>query len=199
MKIPDGLFPLMGPGAAQLGMAALCMLGASSPVLMLLLPPPDLAFAGEDAAACQLPSKAFFIRRVLLGTGAGILLLFAACVCTTYESIGESAAWGMRLRIVASDQPHEGIPQTILIILQMTAMVLLASSMLCAAEEALLQIKGNLKRMRLGLLLSGIFLFLTLILLTAFGFEILLAAAPVLIVPTAVVPALFGKRKDVPR
>jgi len=196
MEVPVGLFPIFGPGGAALGWAALCMLGAASPVVMLLLPPPDPAQAGGAAKDCPAPKTGFFVRRVLLGAGAGVLFLLAACVCTTYESIGESAAWGMRMRIVASDQPHEGIPQTLLTVLQMTAVLLLAVNMIGAGEQALAAALRRTARMRTGLIGLTLLMFAALVLLAMYGFKLALFAAPLLLVPSLLVPVLHGKRED---
>jgi len=197
MKTPVGLFPILGPGGSELCIAAGCMLGAVSPALMLLLPPEDLAQGGEAAQTCAAPEAGFFVRRVLVGASIGVVFLFAACVCTTYESIAESAAWGMRLRIVASDQPHEGIPQTLLVVLQMAATLLLAVNMLSSAEQALAGATQRSRRMRSGLLLLTLLLFAALLLLLAFGFEIALFAAPLLVVPVLILPWLCRGGEDV--
>ena len=197
MKTPVGLFPILGPGGAELCIAAGCMLGAVSPALMLLLPPVDLAQGGAAAQTCAAPKAGFFVRRVLVGALIGVLLLFAACVCTTYESIEESAAWGMRLRIVASDQPHEGIPQTLLVVLQMAAALLLAVNMLSSAEQALAGATQRSRRMRSGLLLLILLLLASLLLLLAFGFEIALFAAPLLVVPVLILPWFCRGGEDV--
>ncbi len=190
MKTPVGLFPLLGKGGAELGVSAACMLGAASPAVMLLLPPLDIARGGEAANACPAPKTGFFVRRVLAGAAIGVLFLFAACVCTTYESIAESAAWGMRLRIVASDQPHEGIPQTLLVVLQMLAILLLGANMLSSAEQALVYAFPKGKSMRSGLLILTALLLAALLLLLAFGFDIVLYAAPLLAVPALILPGL---------
>jgi len=195
MEVPVGFFPVLGPGALPLGVAALCMLGSASPALMLLLPPPDIVQHGAAAVQCPAPKAGFFVRRVLIGAGAGALFLLAACVCTTYESIRESVVWGARLRIAASDQPHEGIPQTLLVLLQMTAVFLLASSMVCAAEQAIGAVYPKAKRMRVGLAALGLLLFLVLLLLIARGFEWALFLAPLLAVPALLVPVMRGKRE----
>lgn len=199
MKVPIGLFPVLGQGASALCMAALCMLGAASPALMLLLPPPDIDRAGEMAQTCPMPEAGFFVRRVLVGAGVGVLILLAACVCTTYESIAGSAVWGARLRIVASDQPHEGIPQTLLVVLQMTAITLLAVHMLSSAAQALSCVLRWAGKMHAGLAALSVLLLVMLALLTAWGFELALLTAPLLIVPTLTLPLICRRREDDPR
>ena len=195
MKVPSGLFPLLGPGRTSLGVSVFVMLGASTPVLMLLLPPPELAQMHEEGVHLPLPKSGFFVRRVLAGASAGTLVLLCACVCSTYEAIAESVEWGARLRIVASDQPHEGIPQTLLTALQMTAILLLSANMLSSAEQALaLALKKNARSFPALGVLSSLMFFL-LLLLIAFGFEIALFAAPLLIVPALLVLLLLKKRR----
>lgn len=199
MKTPVGLFPLLGKGGREVGVSAACMLGAASPALMLLLPPPDIARGGEAAKACPAPETGFFVRRVLAGATVGVLFLFAACVCTTYESIAESAVWGMRLRIVASDQPHEGIPQTLLIVLQMMAILLLGANMLSSAELALAYVFPKGQSMRSGLLILTALLLAALLVLLAFGFDIALYAAPLLAIPMLILPGICRSREGLPQ
>jgi len=195
MEVPVGFFPILGPGALPLAIAALCMLGSASPVLMLLLPPPDAKLQQAHDGRRLVPETGFFMRRVLLGACVGALFLLAACVCTTYESIGESVIWGARLRIAASDQPHEGIPQTLLVLLQMTAVFLLAVNMLCAAEQAISAAYQRARRMRVGLAAQILLLLLLLLLMIARGFEWALFLAPLLVVPALFVPVLRGRRE----
>jgi len=193
MKVPSGLFPLLGSGTAELGVSALCMLGASSPALMLLLPPPEIAQMDKDGPS--IPKTGFFVRRVLTGAAAGALILLCACVCTTYEAISESVEWGARLRIVASDQPHEGLPQTLLIALQMTAAILLCANMLSAAEQALVRAMRRRGRSRAALSVLSLLMLALLLLLIACGFDIALFAAPLLSVPALLVLMLLKKRE----
>jgi len=193
MKVPSGLFPLLGPGKKELAVSALCMLGAASPALMLLLPPPEITQMDKESP--PVPKAGFFVRRVLAGAAAGTLILLCACVCTTYEAIGESVEWGSRLRIVASDQPHEGVPQTLLILLQMIAVILLSANMLCAAEQALAHAMNKAERSYAGLAALSLLLFVLLLLLLACGFHIALFAAPLLTAPSLLVLLLCRKRE----
>ena len=195
MKVPSGLFPLLGQGGMELGFSALCMLGASSPVLMLLLPPPEIVQAGSNTPHLSAPKTGFFIRRVLTGAAAGTLILFCACVCTTYEAIGESMEWGTRLRIVASDQPHEGLPQTLLTLLQIAAVMLLSSNMLASAEQALSFALHKKGRFPSVLSILSLLMLALLLLLIACGFHIALFAAPLLIVPALLVLLLCGRKE----
>jgi len=196
MKVPSGLFPVWGKGKTELGVGALCMLGASSPALMLLLPPPEIV----EEEACCLPElkSGFFVRRVLAGAAAGCLLLFCACVCTTYEAISESVEWGARLRIVASDQPHEGIPQTLLVVLQMAAVFLLSVNMLCAAGQAIGCAMKKTGRSRVVPAIFCLLMLGMLLLLIDCGFDIALAIAPLLIVPAGIVLLSRKRRADLP-
>ena len=195
MKVPSGLFPLLGPGKTELGVSTLCMLGASSPILMLFLPPPEIVQMNESSLHLSVPKTGFFVRRVLTGAAAGALILFCACVCTTYESIAESAEWGSRLRIVASDQPHEGLPQTLLIALQMTAILLLGASMLSAAAQALACAMKKDVHSRTALAMLSLLMLGLLLLLISCGFDIALFAAPLLLIPMLLVLLLSKKRE----
>ena len=193
MELPVGLFPILGAGPLPLGVAAVCMLGAASPLLMLMLPPPELALAGAAAQRCPLPETKFFLGRVLAGAAVGVLLLFVASVCTTYESIAESGEWGVRLRIVFGAQPHEGIPQTLLTVCQMIAVVLLAACMLGAAEQALVRAWPKAQKGRAGLAALTLLLALCLAALIVYGFTPALFIAPLLAVPLAVL-LIFYRR-----
>lgn len=195
MKTPVGLFPLFGAGAQPLGMAGLCMLGAASPALLLLLPPPELEEEGELARRCPVPETGFFLKRVLAGAAAGILLLFVACVCVTYESIAENGEWGARLRVIAGYQPREGVRQMLLTVLQAMAMVLSAASLLSSAEQALVRAFGRAARMHAGLLVLLLLLSACFAALVAFGFDTALFAAPELILPTLIL-LIFHRRLE---
>lgn len=195
MKVPSGLFPLLGAGETALIVSALCMLGASSPALMLLLPPPEIARMGETQPLPPAPKAGFFVRRVLAGAAAGTFILLCACVCTTYESIAESTEWGARLRIVASDQPHEGIPQTLLTMLQMIAIILLCVCMLSSAEQALGYAMKKKGRTHAGLTALSLLMLILLLLLTAGGFDIALFTAPLLFFPALIVLMMCRKKE----
>lgn len=185
MPQPAGLFPILGAGGVPLGAAAVCMLGAASPLLMLLLPPPELARAGEAARRCPVPPTGFFLARALPGAAAGVLLLFAASVCTTYEAILDSSGWGARLRIVLCAQMHGSIPQTLLTVLEVIAIALLAVCMLSSAEQALLRALPRAQKGRAGLAALALILAACMAALNVFGFAPALFAAPLLILPTA--------------
>lgn len=182
---PAGLFPLLGAGGVPLLTAAVCMLGSVSPLLLLLLPPPDLTRAGEAAQRCPVPRARFFLLRVLPGAAAGVLLLFAASVCTTYESILSSSGWGARLHIVFGAQTHGSVPQALLVLLQTAAIALLAVCTLDAAEQALLAALPALRKGRVGLCILVGLLAVCLAALNVLGFTPALFAAPLLALPAA--------------
>lgn len=189
-RVPVGLFPLLGAGAMELGAAAVCMLFAAAPVLMLALPPPQLA--GQDY---EIPGKAFFLRRVIPGALAGVLLLFLSSACTTYESILESTQWGARLNMAAGNPAREGIAQMLLTVTKLLAMLLLASNMLCAAEQALTLAFSALTKGRMSLAILLFLLFLSLSALVALGEKPLLIAAPGIVIPAALAAWMLGRRK----
>ena len=190
-QAPAGLFPLLGAGPLPLGAAALCMTAAVSPALMLLVYPMEIAETGEAAMRCEIPGTRFFLWRVLSGAGTGILLLFAASVCMTYEAIGESGTWGARLHMISSGQPHEGLAQMTLTVLQLAAMGLLAANMLAASAQALACAFGRKRRAGLPLLALG--LGALLVVLAANGFGRALFAAPLLAASAAVL-LIFHRR-----
>lgn len=196
LEIPVGLFPILGAGPLPLGVACACMLSASSPVLMLLLPPPELEQIEGSQDRRLVPGIGFFLRRVLLGAGFGCLLLFALSVCGTYESIAAQQTWGERLRILCSGQPHEGIPQALLTVCQLSAIALLAVNMLCAGEQALVRAIPKLLRMRAGLLLLTALCAACLFALIVFGLDMVLFTAPGLILPSALCLILSRKKKE---
>lgn len=182
---PAGLFPILGAGGVPLLTAAVCMLGCVSPLLLLMLPPPELARAGEAAQRCPVPGTSFFLSRALSGAAIGVLLLFAASVCTTYESILSSSGWGARLHIVFGAQAHGNVPQTLLTVCQVIAIALLSVCTLGSAEQALLRALPALRRGRAGLCVLVLMLAVCLAALNILGFTPALFAAPFLSLPTA--------------
>ena len=192
-QIPVGLFPILGAGAMQTGLASLAMLFGAAPALMLMLQPPEIADAGERAQQCPIPPVRFFAVRVLLGAAAGIALLFLTCSSATYESIAESSEWSARLRMAAGNQPHEGIGQMLLITAKLFAMLLLAVNMICAGQQALVLAFPSLARASLwpALLLPGAALAAEVLL----GDTPILLAAPAIAVPAALSAVLAGRRQ----
>ena len=191
MRIPAGLFPIWGAGATPLGLAALSMLFGAVPSLMLMLPPPELA---EIRAQPSVPSAGFFLMRVIPGALIGILLLFLTSTCSTYESIARSSEWGARLRMAAGNQPHEGVLPMILILTKLTAMVLLAANMVCAAQQALGMAIPALKRKEL--FVAGILLAAALAIPAIFGDAPLLITTPLIAVPAALSAWILGRGRS---
>lgn len=194
LRVPVGLFPILGAGALETGIAALAMLFGAAPALMLMLPPPEIARAGERAQRCPVPGARFFAGRVMAGAGVGVILLFLTCSLTTYESIAESSEWGARLRMAAGNQPHEGVLQMLLMTAKLFAMLLLAVNMLCAAQQAI--------RLAFPTLKEGVSLLIPVLLLIAWlgaqillGDGVMLLAAPAIALPAALLAAFSGRRR----
>ena len=195
LRVPVGLFPILGSGVPQLIVSALSVLFGAVPALMLMLPPPELVLSGEDAQPPAVPETGFFLVRVLLGALSGAVLLFLASACTTYESIAGSAQWGARLSMAIGNQSHEGVMQMLLVLAKLMAMLLLSANMLCAAEQALLAAIPRLAKGRAGLLLLLLLLGSCLAAMVFLGAAPLLAAAPVIAVPAALLAAYWGRRR----
>lgn len=193
-EFPAGLFPLLGTGALPLGLSCICMLSSALPVLMLLLPPPELETIDGALRVDWIPDTRFFLRRVLTGAASGCVMLFVLSVCSTYESIAAQHTWGQRLRILA--QPREGVAQALLAVCQLLALLLLAASLLCAAEQALLRAQPALARLRMGLLLPAAFLALCLFALIVSGLDKALLIAPWLTLPGVLCLFLLRRRKE---
>ena len=176
-----GLFPWLGTGTRPLALCALCLLGASAPVALLFLPPP------ECADACALPGAWFFVWRVLLGGACGVLMLLAVSLCNTYETLAGLRVWGERMHIVSSSQPREGITHMLLALAKLAALFIGGVSTLCAAEQAACCALPVLHRGRVGLALCLLVLFIVLWLLTRWGMDWAFRAAPVLALPLCAV------------
>ena len=129
-----GLFPLLGMGAGPLARAMLCAPGGAVPALLLLLPPPELT--QEQLDACPLPGGWFFAWRAALGAAVGVALLFAAALCSSYETLAELTLWGERMRLLSTGRPREGLAQTALSLTQAMALLLGAAALLGGAVQA---------------------------------------------------------------
>ena len=193
MRVPVGLFPLLGAGPRALGLAALSMLFGAAPALMLSLLPQELA--GLDRAKIAVPDARFFLVRVLAGALAGVILLFLTSACTTYESIEQSSEWSARLRMAAGNQPHEGIAQMALILSKLMAMLLLAANMLCAAQQALGLALPRLSGRLWGLLFCGAALAAVLLARIFLGDAPMLAAAPTITLAAVLAAAWSGREQ----
>lgn len=198
-EIPVSLFPLLGAGPLPLGAAGLCMLGAASPALMLFLPPAELEVQKELARRCPVPDTRFFLWRVLAGAGVGVLLLFVASVCVTYESIAENGEWGARLRVIAGYQAHAGVRQMLLTALQAIVMALSAAVMLSSAEQALMRACPRAGRMHAGGIALSLLLAICLAALIVFGFDSALFAAPGLVLPVLILLIFNNRLGALPR
>lgn len=190
LRVPVGLFPILGAGAVPLAAAALTTLFGAAPVLLLALPPPEL----HDITAKSIPDTRFFLLRVLAGAAAGVLLLFFTSVCTTYESIAESSEWGARLRMAAGNQPHEGIFQMLLMLAKLLCILLLSANMLWGAQQALHLAVPKFHHapcLALCILLAGAGQLALLI----FGDALLLFSAPLIAIPAIAFAALPERRR----
>lgn len=187
---PSGLFPILGTGGVPLVLAALCMLCGAAPALLLLLPPPGL----EDCRAQEEPPPArFFLMRMLAGSIIGVLLLFLAGVCTTYESLLENKGWGVRLCLLSQYQPHRGVLQMALTLLQLCAMILLAANMLGGAHRALALALRSRKTGKGLLTALTTALLLCVLCAAALGDTWLLIGLPLLIVPSLILIIFAGR------
>ncbi len=173
-----GLFPLLGSGLVPLGLGACACLPACIPAMMLALPPAALADAGEDALACPPPPPAFFVRRAVLGSLAGALLTLLLTLCNAYETLRTLDTWGSRMVILSQADPHGGLVQELLTLVQLLALTLGASAMLAGAEQALLRFRPSMKNARAGLLIPAIVCTAAMTLSLVYGYGPLLAAAP---------------------
>ena len=104
---PTGFFPLLGSGVKPLMLGMLCGLSSCAPALILFLPPEELTKSCAPPAA--VPNAGFFVGRVLAGGLVGVLMLLALSLCEPYELLSEQSVWGMRMMILSSSRPREGI------------------------------------------------------------------------------------------
>ena len=140
----EGVFPLLGAGAGQTGIAALCMLPAALPALQLCLYPVEL-----EGMNAEIPKAGFFARRLLLGAGAASALLFLLSLCSPYTVIAGKHSFGERMIVLSSGVPREGVIGTLTTLLQAAALALCAvNALLFAAEAAVraLRFKGRGRR-----------------------------------------------------
>ena len=193
MRVPIGLFPILGAGAGSLGLAALSMLFGAVPALMLMLPE---SAQKEGAPNTAVPEQGFFLMRVLMGALVGFALLFLTNACTTYESIAENAAWGARLRMAVGNQPHEGIVEMILILAKLFAMLMLAVNMVCAAQQAWGIAMTNGRGNGLGWLVMALLMTACLALAEVYGDGPVLTIAPLLAVSAAASALILGRRRS---
>ena len=185
---PTGFFPLLGSGGRPLMLGVLCGLSSCVPALILFLPPEELTKSCAPPAA--VPNAGFFVGRVLAGGLVGVLMLLALSLCEPYELLSEQSVWGMRMMILSSSRPREGIIQTLLVIAQLFALLIGAVSLLCTAAQSL---KTAFPRLRLSLALCVLVLLASLLLSAEWGTEWGLYASPFLLIPLTIFLLLSGR------
>ena len=176
-----------GTGVSRLAFALRFPLPCA-PALILFLPPEELTKSCAPPAA--VPNAGFFVGRVLAGGLVGVLMLLALSLCEPYELLSEQHIWGMRMMILSSSRPREGIIQTLLVIAQLFALLIGAVSLLCAAAQSL---KTAFPRLRLSLPLCALVLLASLLLSAEWGTEWGLYASPFLLIPLGVFMLLSGR------
>lgn len=185
---PTGFFPLLGSGGRPLMLGMLCGLSSCAPALILFLPPEELTKSCAPPAA--VPNAGFFVGRVLAGGLVGVLMLLALSLCEPYELLSDQSVWGMRMMILSSSRPREGIIQTLLVIAQLFALLIGAVSLLCTAAQSL---KTAFPRLRLSLPLCALVLLASLLLSAEWGTEWGLYASPFLLIPLGIFLLLSGR------
>ena len=185
---PTGFFPLLGSGGRPLMLGMLCGLSSCAPALILFLPPEELTKSCAPPAA--VPNAGFFVGRVLAGGLVGVLMLLALSLCEPYELLSEQSVWGMRMMILSSSRPREGIIQMLLVIAQLFALLIGAVSLLCAAAQSL---KTAFPRLRLSLPLCALVLLTALLLSAEWGTEWGLYASPFLLIPLGIFLLFSGR------
>ena len=183
-----GFFPLLGSGGRPLMLGMLCGLSSCAPALILFLPPEELTKSCAPPAA--VPNAGFFVGRVLAGGLVGVLMLLALSLCEPYELLSEQHIWGMRMMILSSSRPREGIIQTLLVIAQLFALLIGAVSLLCAAAQSL---KTAFPCLHPSLPLCALVLLTALLLSAEWGTEWGLYASPFLLIPLGVFMLLSGR------
>lgn len=187
-----GLFPLLGTGARNLGLSALCMIAAAAPALLIALPPPELKDVPQRERAT--PGAWFFVWRVMLGAALGVGLLMVLSLCSTYEGLAAQQTWGRRMLIFCQREPHEGLGETILTLLQALSLLLCAIHGLLGAAQAWQAVWPRLGRGALGGCLLVCALLLTALVVA--GVDIARRVAPLLGAPVLLVWVLcLGRRK----
>ena len=181
---PTGFFPLLGSGVKPLMLGMLCGLSSCAPALILFLPPEELTKSCAPPAA--VPNAGFFVGRVLAGGLVGVLMLLALSLCEPYELLSEQRVWGMRMMILSSSRPREGIVQTLLVIAQLFALLIGAVSLLCTAAQSL---KTAFPRLPL----CALVLLAALLLSAEWGTEWGLYASPFLLIPLGIFLLLSGR------
>lgn len=194
-SLPDrslsGVFPLLGAGAGPLALSALLMAaGGCAPMLLLVLPPPEL----EGRAEAFVPGAGFFARRAAAGAGIGCALLFLLCGGGTAQALMGADSWGDRLAMIAGGGAHQGLADTALLLALCVSAALFAACMLQAGARAL---RHAFPRMgeRAWLIVFSLSLLAALAFFTARGMDAALVAAPLAALPAAAA-AIAGCRKE---
>ena len=172
-----GIFPLLGAGTPMLGLSALLMLGAAAPVVLLMLPPKQLgSILPED-----VPPAGFFAGRAFAGALVGVLVLLGMTLGTTHETLSGYRAWGERLRLFGADGGRAGLFVSLLTVLECVLLFLHAAITLFSAANAL-SLTG-VKKKGLSLTLCVLSASAALFALLYFGFDPILAAGALAILP----------------
>ena len=173
-----GVFPLLGAGTPMLGLSALLMLGAAAPVVLLMLPPKQLgSILPED-----VPPAGFFAGRAFAGALVGVLVLLGMTLGTTHETIAGEHAWGERLRLFGADGGRAGLFVSLLTVLECVLLFLHAAITLFSAADALSL--AGVKKKVLALALCALPACAALFALLYFGFNPILAAGALAILPS---------------
>ena len=184
---PIGLFPVLGTGAAQLGLSALCMLCSAAPALLLLAP------ADGQGGPELVPPARFFVLRVLAGGSMGTLLLLSLTLCNTYNTLLSQTVWGERMLVTCTHEPRLGIPQMALILAQLLGLGLAISALLCGAEQSAGRASSALgtRPRALGLCLLAVAA--AVYAMIRYGLDRTVYLAPALLAPVLLLLLLGGK------
>lgn len=201
ISLPDrslsGVFPLLGAGMGPLGLSSLLIAaGCFAPVLMLLLPPPELEGLG-DTVESAIPNAGFYAFPAALGALAGCALLFLLCAGGTPQALAAAAEWGARLALIAGGGTHQGIFDTALLLVLCAGCALLAGCMLLSCTRALRYAFPHIGE-RAGLFMLSLLLLFALVLLTARGLDAAAYAAPASALP-ALAALAVGRKTQKPK
>ena len=192
MRDLSGVFPLLGRGGGRLLAAAAIMIAGAAPLAMLILPPEELR--ETDSAYAALPGAGFFAWRAAAGAACGCALLFILCAGNTPEALAGESVWGSRLLMIAGASAHQGIFDTLSILLITAASALYASQMILCCQSAILRAFPRSAKGRAALLIPAALLTAVLISLSALRFDYAFlfpfTAAPITLI------ALIGGRKN---
>lgn len=164
----------------MLTLSALLMLSAAAPVVLLMLPPQQIgSILPED-----VPPAGFFAGRAFIGAAVGVLVLLGMTLGTTHETIAGEHAWGERLRLFGTDGGRAGLFVSFLILCECVLLFLYAAITLFSAADALAL--AGIKKQGLSLTVCALLSSAALFALLYFGFDPILGAGTLAIVPTSV-------------